>query len=1090
MQRHEERVQRFESLLRPFAATPEGERPSADNLSASHIGELPPGHGRGPRSAEAWRREELRKLCGEGESTGWKAPARVPDDPKHLRATAYRFLLNLDEPEVAAKQYRAFLDDVNSHLNSLPAPFAAGSADAPLAKEDKLLKEIEQDTERTFGALAWFGTEQDCDSDALWTRLDAVCSTAGNEEQVPSKRTRRSRRQILLRPLFLYAYLNPGVSFVQGMSYVAAVFFYVFSQPRPQAEPPCISGDPQLEAEASTFFALSALLAQLRDLFLPALDGLAPSADGQIPPVALTTSGIGSAINRFKALLLVIDSTAADALDRKGVDLSGLVVRWLTTLFANEFPLPDVVRIWDRVLSLYPLASEQQTAEALSPVLGHLIDLALAIIELERSKIITPFAKAPKILATLQDLQIEGEGIDRLLSEAWDIRERRLGRAKRQSVVLSTPTKTGAGFGRMFGWSPSSAKALPSSASDFEVDDRSSVAGSETSKPAGHRFGSLAFSSPRSSQADLAENVTVVEGKVLPPPPARLDQHVTIASLIEEEMRATEAKVEEPEYGIEDDDDEEGLNEGPALHRRVASGWGGLKASFSRFAASDTAAELSKRATNLQIAAVQSATTASTRLQTSDAAAAISRAQTNAAIKAQLLKDQLAESAPEQLAKLKDAAAGATGRLVASTDADRTGVHQPGSPREAPFVPPSMLGDRDVPPLGPPRGESADMGRTPSGGPKPLLLSGSARRAQNSSEDFGSERGGSAQYVRSPSSSPTQTRSDKLLSPDVAVPPLSRSPSRGAGGHGRSTSHWDTPTRTSASAFHLRSSSTAHSTPTSVLDDQDSPIVSRRLQDTASAIRRGGSASRLLEDESLSPAVTRSAGERQRWQLTDAPAASALELPPLELGFDPSSFGQGFDAPPAAVVSRPMLDDGLEEEPPFFPPSGPSEVTLPTTRPARGSSLSDQNGTSHAFSATGSAVPPRMSSLGSTSASEEAFSPGGADGPIGDAPLAAQPSLSRSKVVRRSVASRKRDSRSSATSGSIDLTGPEARRVASDFLTRSTSNASGHRRRASELANRTASSTQSQERPEFDEGDFLEAYGDAEVLADEASEPR
>lgn len=1055
---------------------------------------------------------------------------------------------------MAAKQYRAFLDDVNSHLNSLPAPFAAGSADAPLAKEDKLLKEIEQDTERTFGALAWFGTEQDCDSDALWTRLDAVCSTAGNEEQVPSKRTRRSRRQILLRPLFLYAYLNPGVSFVQGMSYVAAVFFYVFSQPRPQAEPPSTSGDPQLEAEASTFFALSALLAQLRDLFLPALDGLAPSADGRIPPVSSTTTGIGSAINRFKALLLVIDSTAADALDRKGVDLSGLVVRWLTTLFANEVRfeilLPSVLVSWvtdaggtravpsarcdadlgvsrlccipspadadptfcSRVLSLYPLASEQQTAEALSPVLGHLIDLALAIIELERSKIITPFAvsltpdrllplsyadenlyvlqKAPKILATLQDLQIEGEGIDRLLSEAWDIRERRLGRAKRQSVVLSTPTKTGAGFGRMFGWSPSSAKALPSSASDFEVDDRSSVAGSETSKPAGHRFGSLAFSSPRSSQADLAENVTVVEGKVLPPPPARLDQHVTIASLIEEEMRATEAKVEEPEYGIEDDDDEEGLNEGPALHRRVASGWGGLKASFSRFAASDTAAELSKRATNLQIAAVQSATTASTRLQTSDAAAAISRAQTNAAIKAQLLKDQLAESAPEQLAKLKDAAAGATGRLVASTDADRTGVHQPGSPREAPFVPPSMLGDRDVPPLGPPRGESADMGRTPSGGPKPLLLSGSARRAQNSSEDFGSERGGSAQYVRSPSSSPTQTRSDKLLSPDVAVPPLSRSPSRGAGGHGRSTSHWDTPTRTSASAFHLRSSSTAHSTPTSVLDDQDSPIVSRRLQDTASAIRRGGPASRLLEDESLSPAVTRSAGERQRWQLTDAPAASALELPPLELGFDPSSFGQGFDAPPAAVVSRPMLDDGLEEEPPFFPPSGPSEVTLPTTRPARGSSLSDQNGTSHAFSATGSAVPPRMSSLGSTSASEEAFSPGGADGPIGDAPLAAQPSLSRSKVVRRSVASRKRDSRSSATSGSIDLTGPEARRVASDFLTRSTSNASGHRRRASELANRTASSTQSQERPEFDEGDFLEAYGDAEVLADEASEPR
>jgi hypothetical protein len=43
-------------------------------------------------------------------------------------------------------------------------------------------------------------------------------------------------------------------------------------------------------------------------------------------------------------------------------------------------------------LSFYPLAGEQQTAEALSPVLGHLIDLALAVIELERSTIISPFA--------------------------------------------------------------------------------------------------------------------------------------------------------------------------------------------------------------------------------------------------------------------------------------------------------------------------------------------------------------------------------------------------------------------------------------------------------------------------------------------------------------------------------------------------------------------------------------------------------------------------------------------------------------------------------------------------------------------------
>ena len=655
----------------------------------------------------------------------------------------------------------------------------------------------------------------------------------------------------------------------------------------------------------------------------------------------------------------------------------------------------------------------------------------------------------------------------------------------------------------MFGWSPSSsARALPSPASDFEIDDRSSVAGSDASKPSGYRFGSLAFSSPRSSQAELADNVTVIDGKVLPPPPARVDQHVTIASLIEEELRETEQQATaEPDYGIEDD--ENGANEGPALHRRMASGWGGLKASFSRLAASDTAAELSKRATNLQIAAVQSASSASTRLQTSDAAAALSRAQTNAAIKAQLLRDQLAEQAPERLARLKEAAAGATGRLVASTDSDRSGLQQPGSPREAPFVPPTMAGDRDVTPLGSPRSESADMARAASGGgPKPLLLSGSARRAQNGSEDFGSQdRGGPPSFTRLSSSSPTLTRGDKLLSPDFAVPPLSRSPSRGgSAAHARSASNWDnTPTRTTASTFHPRSSSAGPSTAMSALEDQDSPIVSRRLQDHANTLRRGGGSggptSRLREDESPSPALVRTTGGRKGYQLSDGPVIAKggglEELPALELGFDPSTFSQSFDAPApaAAAVSRPLLDDGLEAEAPFVPPSGAGEVAKPTTTrptPARGSSLSGSTGAPPSSNTNGEAaseIPLRLSSLGtapSGSVEESAERP-----PDENSSLAANPSLSRSKVVRRPVSSRKRSSRASTslstTSGtSLDLSmgAGEGRRVASEFLTRSTSGSSSsndthHRRRASEMLETVAGR---ESRGDDDEEDFLDTY--------------
>lgn len=655
----------------------------------------------------------------------------------------------------------------------------------------------------------------------------------------------------------------------------------------------------------------------------------------------------------------------------------------------------------------------------------------------------------------------------------------------------------------MFGWSPSAAsKGVPSSASDFEVDDQSSVAGSETSKPAGHRFGSLAFSSPRSSQADLAENVTVVEGKVLPPPPARVDQHVTIASLIEAELRDAGKQVEEPEYGIEnEDDDDEGAKEGPAMHRRMASGWGGLKASFSRFAASDTAAELAKRATNMQIAAAQSASSASSRLQTSDAAAAFARAQTNAAIRAQLLREQLAEQAPDRLARIREAAAGATGRLSASTDSERGGSqHSPGSPREAPFVPPGMGGDRDVPPLGSPRGESADMARTASGGPKPLLLSASARRAQNGSEDYGSDRGSSISQTRSPASSPTLSRSDRLLSPDFSVPPLSRSPSRG--GHGQSASNWDTPTRATASDFRPRSGS-IHSTPASPLDDQDSPIVSRRLQDATSMIRRGVPTSRLREDESPSPAQAPGhPSERRGWQLTDEPVSAppGPDSAGSELGFDPSTFGREEEEERARPSgARPILDDGLEAEAPFMPPTMTSEVEhRAPTRAPRGSSLSG----SHRFADASNAEPP--AALEPSAAAEEA-----AD----TTPLVANPSLSRSKVVRRPISSgpgRKRTSRSSSstvgagagpgTGSSVDWTGPEARRVASEFLTRSASGSgAGHRRRASEAA-RAGVEPAGRSGGDVvassgvggyggDEDDLLDAYGVSEVLREDSTVP-
>ncbi|GJN87660.1 hypothetical protein Rhopal_000615-T1 [Rhodotorula paludigena] len=1048
-QRHSERVQRFESLLQPFSP-PSSDPTSSSSSSALPVGEQPRGLGHG-----------------------------IPDAPAHLRAEAYHVLLSLAPTPTLVKQYRAFLAEVLPRVSALPVPEASS---ASLDKHDKLLREIEQDVERTFGALAWFGApveeDDEGEADPLWTRLEALRSAdraaakrlsgvsvdeapADASDSQPARPRARTRRQLLLRPLFLYAFLNPGVSFVQGMSYLAAVLLYILSAAKA----------PSLESEARTFFAFGALLAQLRDLYVPTLDEPAAGSNGG--------PGLGATVARFEALLLFLDPGVADALDRKGVQLGGFVVRWLTTLFATEFPLPDVVRIWDRLLSLYPPEEAHQAVDAMSPVLSHLLDLALAIVEMERQTILSPYAKLPKILERLQDLPIEGEGVDRLLRTAWDIRERRAGRASsngtanKRSSTSSTPGKSVSElFGRRLWGSPSTPTKTAVAASDFELnDDRSSVAGgSDYTRP---RFGSLAFSSPRSSQADLAENVTVVEGKVLPPPPARVDQHETIASLIEQEL-AIEERERQLDYPV-DDAEGDAAPESKLKDR--------LRSSFSRFASSDTAAALSKRATNLQLAAAQSAS----RFQSSDAAAALFKAQSNAAAKAQQLRDQLAEQGPERIAKLREAAAGASGRLTASTGSERYAERQAGSPREAPFTPPGML-PAPSSPHGSPRFGSVDMSRAGSNGPKPLLLSSAARRARSESEDS------SVVFARSPSQSPVLSRGGGLLSPDLSIPPLSRSPSRSGGTHGRSaSSQVDSPTRSAVAGLPARA-------PASLQND-DSPIVSRRVQDA------GG----------------------RGWQLSDAPirrATPSNELPPLEvsvggLGLEdsfPASSAPASALSPASVLSPPSAmglsprEEPFAPETPFSPPSEPpfsppSEAALSPSeapfspspaasdvtaqRPPRGSSLSSSQ------PASASLVPPRKSSL-AASVPPSASIPDSDTSPLpepvepaphpDDVPLsspvlsrASSPSLSRSTasggagLARRPAAGRKRTSRqgsvASASAGaSVDLSGAEARKVASEFLTRRTSaSAKGQRMSQADLS--------------FDESGFLDAYGEEEEAA-------
>lgn len=703
-------------------------------------------------------------------------------------------------------------------------------------------------------------------------------------------------------------------------------------------------------------------------MFVSSLDGTISPPPSSSPrpssPVKATfaPTGLGATLSRFSSLLVWLDPDLAAHLDRKSVNPAFFLVRWLTTLFANEFDLPDLLRVWDRLVSLYPSPSPSPSAppdEALSPVLGHLLDLSLAAVIMRRSTLMSPFANP---LSTLQDLEVSGEAVDRLLASAWEIRERRLGRAPMQNghraassfgSAAGSPAKAGtwrdkvnrlsaqaqaqvaaaqsgpaakgwgakwwSGAGTAQGGDESAVSAAH--ASEFDLDETASIASSSAVSNGrssvgglgfgnGGRPGSISLSHPpgspvKASRGATSDDLTIVDGKRLPPPPARIDERDTLEALIEEQLPRTPAYESDSESG----DDE------PGLANRAATGWAGFK---ERLAASDAAAALSMRATNLQIQAqlrAEELAKSRERMTDSDAAAQLAKATTNAAIKAQIVRDQLAEQG-KGFDRLKQNAVAAAGRLRASTGAEVGGTPaRPGSPVNEPFTPPGFGRSPSV--SGFPESPSGvGMARQASSGPKPLLLSGSARRASNVSVDGREALASSHSRRSSMNRSPTLARSPPPRGTD-SVSPLSWS--RGPGGGAispssqatthapRSSSLASPPPRV---AFHGRTLSGASEgivspqfarMPSQVLhqDERESfpPVAGRRgsVEDVGSSAL---AQSRSREREPLSPIMQ-----------------EPSPVPPR--GFEPSeAFGEPVERRPSpplqreeALVTAPVLPE-------------------------------------------------------------------------------------------------------------------------------------------------------------------------------------
>ena len=159
---------------------------------------------------------------------------------------------------------------------------------------------------------------------------------------------------ILSRILFIFAKLNPGIKYVQGMNEVLAMLYFTLwfggsLMHRVELEQEQHRGDTsQLKDfgmtidyrhfEADLFHCFTKIMEHLRDGFLRELDREASGLDGHI--------------KRYDNILHVSDETVWEILvEQAQVTHQFYCLRWFMLLMCQEFNLGCTMRLWDTLLA-------------------------------------------------------------------------------------------------------------------------------------------------------------------------------------------------------------------------------------------------------------------------------------------------------------------------------------------------------------------------------------------------------------------------------------------------------------------------------------------------------------------------------------------------------------------------------------------------------------------------------------------------------------------------------------------------------------------------------------------------------------------
>ena len=287
--------------------------------------------------------------------------AREGSIPDGYRYTYWTLLLGTTpvmQSERAARQEKRLAE-----YQAMVADLLSGLSDIPLPLDDDP-RRIDVDIPRTMPTLHFFGShdgspscaaERERQQSETFPREHAEASAAAADEDEAQEVAGGSsateviaqdnssagpantsngisqfspNQKALRRILHLFARLNAGAGYVQGMNELVGHLMYAFCCGRGIASP---------QVEADVFFSFQHLHQFVGDNFQRELD--------------LDATGVKGTMTAFSMLLLRVDNPLFQALEKLGMAPEYYAFRWITLMFSQDFTTPDVLSLWDFLLS-------------------------------------------------------------------------------------------------------------------------------------------------------------------------------------------------------------------------------------------------------------------------------------------------------------------------------------------------------------------------------------------------------------------------------------------------------------------------------------------------------------------------------------------------------------------------------------------------------------------------------------------------------------------------------------------------------------------------------------------------------------------